>query len=169
MASVCNEVNDLIEFKYVNDNPMLEEIKTLFKEYAASIGVDLSFQGFELELQTLPGKYSPPEGALILAIVNGIAAGCVALRRISDNICEMKRLFVRQEYRKLGIGKKLVSMIIEEGKRLGYSCMRLDTLASMKSAVALYQAFGFYDIEPYIYNPLEGARYMELKLKEQKI
>lgn len=165
MASGCNKINVRIEFKPVGDDPELEEIRTLFKAYATFIGVDLAFQGFEAELQTLPGKYCPPEGALILARVNGSAAGCVALRRISGEICEMKRLFVRPEYRKLGIGKKLVDLIVAEGKRLGYGYMRLDTLASMEKAIALYRSSGFYDIEPYIYNPLEGARYMELKLK----
>lgn len=165
MVSFCDKMSEGIAFEYIHDDRMLDEIKALFLEYVESLGVDLSFQGFEQELQTLPGKYGPPHGALILAKVDGKAAGCVALRNISDDICEMKRLFVRQTYRRLGIGKKLVDMIIEEGRRLGYGYIRLDTLASMKRAVELYQSVGFYNIEPYIYNPLEGARYMELKLR----
>ena len=141
---------------------MLEEVEQLFLEYARSLEIDLAFQNFEDELKTLPGKYGPPDGALILASVDGKAAGCVALRKISEDVCEMKRLFVRTDYRDLGIGKKLITMIIETAKTLGYSYIRLDTLSTMDKAQSLYKSFGFYEIEPYIYNPTDGARFLEL-------
>ncbi|HNR03840.1 MAG TPA: GNAT family N-acetyltransferase [Bacillota bacterium] len=145
---------------------MIEEIRKLFLEYARSLEIDLDFQDFETELNTLPGKYQPPDGALILALVEGREAGCIALRKISKDICEMKRLYVRDEYRGLGLGKKLVGMIIDEAMNNNYQYMRLDTLPTMKSAQSLYLSFGFYDIEPYVYNPIQGTRFMELKLKK---
>ncbi|HNU79762.1 MAG TPA: GNAT family N-acetyltransferase [Bacillota bacterium] len=145
---------------------MIEEIRKLFLEYARSLEIDLDFQDFETELNTLPGKYQPPDGALILALVEGREAGCIALRKISKDICEMKRLYVRDEYRGLGLGKKLVGMIIDEAVNKNYQYMRLDTLPTMKSAQSLYLSFGFYDIEPYVYNPIQGTRFMELKLKK---
>lgn len=155
---------DKSEFIHVLDGDKIEEIRKLFLEYARSLEIDLDFHDFETELKTLPGKYQPPDGALILALVNGKAAGCVALRKISDDICEMKRLYVGDEYRGLGLGRKLVSIIIDEALNKNYKYMRLDTLPTMKSAQYLYQSFGFYDIEPYVYNPIQGARFMELKL-----
>lgn len=114
-----NEPEAIIEYKYIVDKIMLEEVKTLFKEYAQSLGIDLSFQAFDNELQTLPGKYCMPEGTLILASVNGAAAGCIALRKLSPDVCEMKRLYVRPDYRKSGIGGKLIGLIIEEAKSWG--------------------------------------------------
>lgn len=133
-------------------------------EYAQSLEIDLVFQDFETEFKTLPGKYGPPDGALILALVDGKGAGCIALRKISDSICEMKRLYVHDEYRGLGIGKKLIMMIIEEARKLNYRFMRLDTLPTMEKAQKMYKSFGFYDIEPYVYNPIEGTRFLELGL-----
>jgi len=154
------------EFFLVTEGEMIEEIRKLFLEYARSLEIDLDFQDFETELNTLPGKYQPPDGALILALVEGREAGCIALRKISKDICEMKRLYVRDEYRGLGLGKKLVGMIIDEAVNKNYQYMRLDTLPTMKSAQSLYLSFGFYDIEPYVYNPIQGTRFMELKLKK---
>ena len=154
------------EFLHVTEGEMIEEIRKLFLEYARSLEIDLDFQDFETELNTLPGKYQPPDGALILALVEGKEAGCIALRKISKDICEMKRLYVRDEYRGLGLGKKLVGMIIDEAVNKNYQYMRLDTLPTMKSAQSLYLSFGFYDIEPYVYNPIQGTRFMELKLKK---
>ncbi|HYE12630.1 MAG TPA: GNAT family N-acetyltransferase [Patescibacteria group bacterium] len=145
---------------------MIEEVRQLFVEYAQSLDIDLCFQGFETELKTLPGKYGPPAGALILASVDSQAAGCIALRSVSEDICEMKRLYVRNTYRGLGIGKALINMLIDEAKKLNYRYIRLDTLATMKDAQNLYLSLGFYDIEPYVYNPFEGTRFMELKLSE---
>ncbi|MEA4849707.1 MAG: GNAT family N-acetyltransferase [Clostridiaceae bacterium] len=152
------------EFLHVKDGDRLEEVRQLFIEYSRSLNVDLCFQDFETELKTLPGKYEAPDGALILALVDGNTAGCIALRRISDDICEMKRLYVRDEYRRLGLGKKLVGIIIDEAAKRNYAYMRLDTLPTMKSAQSLYISLGFYDIEPYVYNPIEGTRFMELKI-----
>lgn len=157
-----NEHN--LEFRYATEKDTVEEAKRLFEEYAQSLGIDLAFQNFEEELKTLPGKYAPPGGALILALMDEKTAGCVALRKITDDIGEMKRLYVRSAYRGLGIGKKLIKMIIEEAQRLNYSYLRLDTLSTLKRAQELYVSVGFYDIEPYVYNPIEGARYLEFKL-----
>lgn len=155
-----------IAFKHATSRDGIKEVKKLFLEYAQSLETDLAFQDFETELKNLPGKYSPPDGILILALANGKAAGCVALRRLTENICEMKRLYVRDPYRGLGIGRSLVRMIIEEATKLHYQYMRLDTLPTMKKAQDLYLSFGFYDIEPYVYNPVKGTRFMELNLKK---
>lgn len=156
---------EICEFEHVIGGDMLGEVRQLFIEYAQSLDIDLAFQNFETELKTLPGKYEPPEGALILASVNGKGAGCIALRKISDDICEMKRLYVRDAYRGLGIGKRLIDMIIDEARKLNYAYMRLDTLETMKKAQSLYLSLGFYDIEPYVFNPIAGTRFMELKIK----
>jgi putative acetyltransferase len=142
----------------------LPAVRQLFREYAGSLGIDLSFQGFEEELAALPGKYAPPQGALIVVRHGGDPCACVALRKIDDECCEMKRLYVQPSKRGLGIGRELVERILEEARRRGYRRMRLDTLTSMKSAVKLYRAFGFRDIPPYIYNPMPDALYMEREL-----
>jgi DNA-binding MarR family transcriptional regulator/ribosomal protein S18 acetylase RimI-like enzyme len=144
-------------------------VRVLMREYAAFLGADLSFQGFEEELAALPGKYAPPAGALFLASVpraNGNAepAGCVALRPLGGDACEMKRLFVRPEFRGYGIGKALAERIIRAGRELGYRRMRLDTLDRLDEAVALYRAFGFRLIAPYYDNPLPGALFWEKEL-----
>lgn len=157
---------NIIEFKRITGQDMLEGVKRLFSEYAKSLKVDLSFQNFEEEFNGLPGKYGPPDGVLILALVDGKEAGCIALRKISENICEMKRLYVRDYYRGTGIGKKLITLITGEASKMNYQYIRLDTLPTMKNAQALYTSLGFYDIAPYVSNPIEGARFMELKLKE---
>ncbi|NLE25958.1 MAG: GNAT family N-acetyltransferase [Clostridiaceae bacterium] len=164
MESAINHRKHIIEFKSISGQYMIKEVKQLFLEYAQSLDIDLCFQNFESELETLPGKYGPPAGALILALVDGIPAGCVALRKINEDICEMKRLYVSNEYRGLGIGKQLISKIIEKAGGLNYSFIRLDTLSTMKKAQELYKSYGFYDIEPYIYNPFKDARFLELKL-----
>ena len=156
----------IIEFKYIVGEEMLEEVRTLFLQYVQSLKIDLTFQNFQTEFKELPGKYVWPHGSLILAFVNGKAAGCVALRKLSQDICEMKRLYVNDEYRGLGLGIKLINMIIEEALKLNYNYMRLDTLETMKKAQSLYLSLGFYDIEPYVYNPIKGTRFMELKLRD---
>lgn len=166
MESIINIKDHNIEFKHIIGQDMIEEVKQVFLEYAQSLEVDLTFQNFEEEFKGLPGKYTPPDGILILVLVDGKGAGCIALRKILEDICEMKRLYVRNDYRGLGIGKKLVNMIIEEARKLNYSYIRLDTLPTMKRAQELYTSFGFYDIESYVYNPIKGTRYMELKLKD---
>lgn len=162
MNSIAHNIEHDIEFKHITGQNMIEEVKQLFLEYAQSPKIDLTFQNFEEEIKALPGKYGPPKGAL----VDNKEAGCVALRKISENICEMKRLYVRDYCRGLGIGNKLISIIIEEARKLNYSYMRLDTLPTMKKAQELYKSYGFYDIKPYVYNPIEGTRFLELKLKD---
>jgi len=155
------------EVEYVlADEPDVPEMRELFSEYGRSLGIDLSFQDFPRELATLPGKYSAPEGAVILARLGGTACGCVALRMIEEVSCEMKRLYVRPDARGLGIGAELVRRIIEVAKSRGYRVMRLDTLPDMKSAIALYASFGFRRIPAYTYNPIHGAVYMEKDLWE---
>ena len=140
------------------------QARTLFQEYAASIGVDLCFQGFQQELDMLPGDYAPPAGRLLLAFDDDAVAGCVALRPLEPGICEMKRLYVRPAFRGAGVGCLLVQRIIEEGRRAGYQRMRLDTLPSMEAAIDLYRQFGFSDIPPYRANPVESALFLELLL-----
>lgn len=164
MRTVYDKKEPIIELICVSGEDRLREVRKLFIEYAESLDIDLCFQDFEKELETLPGKYGPPGGALILALVGGKEAGCIALRKISDDICEMKRLYVRSEYRGLGIGRKLIAKLISEAKNLDYKYIRLDTLSTMKEAQNLYLSLGFYDIGPYVYNPSEGARFMELKI-----
>jgi putative acetyltransferase len=137
----------------------------LFREYAGSLGFDLCFQNFEQELADLPGQYAPPSGCLLLATVGGEPAGCVALKRLADGVCEMKRLYVRSRHRGTGLGRTLAEQVIREAKRLGYQAIRLDTIPSvMGSAVALYRSLGFRDIPAYCFNPVPGASFLELRL-----
>ncbi len=142
----------------------LQQVRALFKEYADSLAVDLSFQNFADELANLPGDYAPPYGCLLLALHKGQPAGCIALRKISGDTCEMKRLYVRDGCRGHGFGRMLVQMIIAEAQRLEYKWMRLDTLPSMIEAKALYRCFGFREIDPYRYNPIHGTSFMQLDL-----
>ena len=138
----------------------MSEVRTLFLEYAEALGVDLSFQDFDAEVAALPGDYDP----ILVARWNGELAGCVAMHPYGDAICEMKRLFVRSEYRKYGIGRALALRIIDEARSRGFRAMRLDTLPSMQNAMRLYETLGFRDIDPYRYNPIEGSRFLELTL-----
>jgi len=143
----------------------VETARELFKEYEAWLGINLCFQNFEKELANLPGEYVPPDGRLLLAFDNNEVAGCIALRRIGDDVCEMKRLFVRSDFRGKGLGRTLVEMIIAEAKEIGYQKIRLDTLPpKMNQAIALYRSLGFREIEPYYPNPVPGAKFMELDL-----
>ena len=142
----------------------LAAIRQLFEEYAASLDVDLCFQGFEQELAELPGDYALPKGRLLVALDGTTPAGCVALRKISNEVCEMKRLYVRPEFRGKKHGLGLVQAILQEARAIGYRRMRLDTLPSMKQAVALYRSLGFKEIPPYRNNPICGALFFELDL-----
>ncbi|MCI0409438.1 MAG: GNAT family N-acetyltransferase [Acidobacteria bacterium] len=136
----------------------------LFREYEAELGMDLCFQGFERELAGLPGDYAPPSGRLLLAWMNGQPVGCVALRRIEEGVCEMKRLYLKPSMRRGGAGRLITLTLIQEARTLGYRRLRLDTLPVMKAAIALYRSLGFQSIPPYRHNPIEGVLYLELDL-----
>ena len=155
----------MITFEQVYRRKKVKVVRELFQEYGDSLGFDLCFQNFKEELESLPGEYSPPAGSLLLAASGGGATGCVALRRIDNSTCEMKRLYVRPAFRGRGVGGELCRRIIAASLELGYSSMRLDTLASMSAAVELYRSLGFREIKQYRYNPIEGAVFMELRLE----
>ena len=138
----------------------MSDVRALFLEYADALGVDLSFQNFDDELAALPGDYDP----ILLAYWNAELAGCVAIHAYGDAVCEMKRLYIRPEFRRYGVGRALAVRIIEEARARGFRAMRLDTLPSMRNAMQLYESLGFRDIEPYRFNPIHGSRYMELTL-----
>jgi putative acetyltransferase len=139
-------------------------VRELFREYSAWLGVNLCFQDFEAELATLPGKYAPPTGAILLAHVNGALAGCVALRCLAPPVCETKRLWIREPCRGTGLGRRLVSEILARAHAAGYARICLDTLPQMKAAHALYRELGFYEVPAYYKNPLPGAIYLEKDL-----
>lgn len=143
----------------------VDTIRELFLEYAKSLNFDLCFQGFDKELESLPGKYAAPDGRLLLALYDQKIAGCVALWKVSDQVCEMKRLWVRPEFRGKKIGRQLAEFVIEQAKLIGYSKMKLDTIDTMTEAIKLYVSLGFRSTSAYRYNPVEGAEYMELDLK----
>lgn len=139
-------------------------VRRLFEEYAASLNIDLCFQDFERELETLPGGYAPPEGAIIIAFSDDEPVGCVALRRIENTVCEMKRLYVKPDHRGKGVGRALAGAAIGSARKIGYASMKLDTLRSMTEANALYVSLGFRECAAYRHNPCRNPVYMELSL-----
>ncbi|HEY1676581.1 MAG TPA: GNAT family N-acetyltransferase [Candidatus Sulfotelmatobacter sp.] len=155
----------MISLSQAESSVQIAQARELFLEYAQSLGFSLCFQNFDQELAQLPGSYAPPEGRLLLAEYDSQLAGCVALHKLEPNICEMKRLYVRPQFRGKGIGRVLIDRVIAEARRIGYQLMRLDTVEPvMKDAVAMYRKIGFHQIAPYCNNPIEGALYMELPL-----
>ena len=143
----------------------IETVRKIFREYETWLGLDLCFQGFEGELASLPGKYALPDGRLFLAYAEGDLAGCAALRKLEPGVCEMKRLFVRDEFRGLGIGRLLIDALISAAEDIGYDKLLLDTHpAKMGKAVDLYRSYGFTEIPAYYNNPYEGVLFMELSL-----
>ena len=139
----------------------LEALRTLFLEYAEFLDFSLCFQGFDRELATLPGSYAPPQGCWLLATIGQAIAGCVAVRPLTDEVCEMKRLYVRPAYRDLGLGRRLAVAAVDAGRQCGYRAMRLDTLSRMGAAVALYRSMGFVHIPPFGDSPLSDTLYFE--------
>ena len=154
----------MIRITTANATSDIEPVRKLFLEYADSLGVDLSFQDFERELSALPGDYAPPGGRLLLAYEESSLVGCVALRKFEDGVCEMKRLYVRPEFRQTGLGRQLAERVIEEARAIGYRRMLLDTLPTMKAAQKLYRDLGFVMVAPYRFNPVEGTSFMALVL-----
>jgi ribosomal protein S18 acetylase RimI-like enzyme len=158
-----------IELRRPTSGAELASTAEIFREYAASLDVDLCFQNFDAEIATLPGEYAPPSGQLLLAFVDGELAGCGALRRFDDaddaNACEMKRLYVRPAYRRVGLGRVLAQALLDEGRRAGYSAMLLDTLDDMEAARELYVSLGFVEVAPYYFHPIPGAHYLQAELK----
>lgn len=148
----------------------LEATRGIFREYAATLGVDLCFQGFEEELESLPGEYAAPAGSLRLAWVDGALAGCGAIRPLPEvdhpDACEMKRLYVRRPFRRFGLGRLLAQRLIDDATQTGYSTLLLDTLDDMEAARELYASLGFEEVPPYYYNPVPGAHYLKLDLRD---
>lgn len=144
-----------------------ELAKKLMKAYATDIGVDLTFQDFESELEKVSTLYANPEGAFIIAYHNSKPVGCFGIRKIDSEICELKRMYLGRDVRGLGLGEKLLREAIQIATKLNYKKMRLDTLPSMNSAIHLYQKLGFKEIQPYRFNPIAGSKFMELELPRQ--
>ncbi len=163
-----DETPPQVQLLPVETAAQLDTVRELFREYAAQLGVDLCFQNFERELATLPGDYAAPGGVLLLALVDGAAAGCVALRPLADvdypNACEMKRLYVRRAFRRFGLGRLLAQQLMDLATQAGYSTLLLDTLDDMEAARGLYTTLGFEEIPPYYYNPIPGAHYLKAEL-----
>lgn len=151
------------------DSPeLLAATRQIFTEYATQLGIDLCFQNFDAELADLPGEYSEPRGALLLALVDGEIAGCCGLRALDSvdypNAAEMKRLYVRKAFRRFGLGRQLAEAMLDKSRMAGYQSVLLDTLDDMESARALYAELGFVDIPPYYHNPMSGAHYLKVDL-----
>ena len=155
----------VLTFAQAESPAQIAQARDLFLEYEKSLGFSLCFQNFDKELAGLPGDYAPPEGRLMLVECDGQMAGCVALHKLDQAICEMKRLYLRPQFRGRGMGRALAERIIAEARQIGYQRIRLDTVEPvMKYAVAMYRKLGFKEIAPYCENPMAGALYMELEL-----
>jgi putative acetyltransferase len=142
----------------------LDDVRILFGGYEKELGENLCFQNFAAELKNPLTKYAPPKGLLFIARENDNISGCIALQPLEEGVCEMKRLYVSPCFRGIGIGEKLVALLLEEARKLGYTTMRLDTLSRLQSAIKIYRAFGFTDVSAYYKNPLPGVVYMEIAL-----
>jgi putative acetyltransferase len=154
----------VIEILDAHRSGEIAEVRALLLEYQASLDVDLGFQGFAREVAELPGSYAPSSGRLLLARVDGLVCGCIALQAIRSEVCEMKRLYVRPACRGSGLGRLLAARVLEEAREIGYRKICLDTLPSMTRAAAMYEALGFEEIPPYRHNPVPGTRFMALSL-----
>ena len=154
----------VIKLQTVKKPGHLVQARTLFRQYAETRRNDPALVEFPEEIKNLPGEYGPPDGCIMLAHYRGNPAGCVALHKIADGICEMKRLYVSPLYRGNGIGKSLVEAVLSRARELGYSRMRLDSIPGMETAQALYESVGFYDIDAYRNNPNRGTKYYEIEL-----
>ena len=155
----------MLEIIHAKTSKEVQTAKMLFEEYADWLGVDLSFQNFQEELESMPGKYAGSDGSLVTAKYDGDIAGCVAVRKLEEGVCEMKRLFVRDRFRGKGIGKALAERIVADARKIGYKKMRLDTDgARMAEAMGIYRTLGFVEIEAYYHNPYDGVVYLELEL-----
>ena len=162
--SASSAVKGLSIFQ-ADSSTQIAQARELFLEYAQSLGVSLCFQNFDKELASLPGDYAAPEGRLLLAEYENQLAGCISLHKLGPAVCEMKRLYLRPQFRGKGLGRILAQRIIAEARQIGYRQMRLDTVEPvMTDAVAMYRKLGFKEIAPYRSNPIAGAMYMELEL-----
>ena len=159
----------MITIRQVEGEEDVKQARRLFREYEAWLGLDLCFQNFEDELANLPGEYAGPRGALLMATVDGKLAGCCALRPLDSadypNAAEMKRLYVPDAFRGLGLGRQLAEATLDAARQAGYACVLLDTLDDMEAARTLYEDLGFEDIPPYYHNPIPGAHYLKASLK----
>ena len=155
----------MTEYHEAKTAEQFEDAKKLFLEYAASLGCSPCLQNIEKEIGQLPQEYGPPEGRLLLAVDEGKSAGCVAFRKIGESLCEMRRMYLRPEFRGRQIGKGLAGALLEEARKAGYSSMRLYTLPAMKEAISLYHSLGFQNIPPYGEHIIPDALYMELVLE----
>ena len=155
---------EMMNLIFAESPHQIEIVRKLFLAYEASLETDLCFQNFNEELAELPGGYAPPDGRLLYSVQEGRSAGCVAVRKLSGEVCEMKRLYVEPDFRRTGLGRILAEAAIREARGIGYGLIRLDTLPSMSNAQGLYRDLGFYPIAPYNDNPVPGAVFMELVL-----
>ena len=159
--------NHLIKLTEITSASDYDIASKLFKEYASQIVIDLEFQNFNKEVENLEDQYSRPEGVIyIIYNQENYPIGCFGIRKLDSSISELKRMYLKEGYRGLGFGKKMMEKAIEAGKEMGYKKMRLDTLSTMDAAIGLYKSVGFYEIESYCFNPIQTAKYFEINLKE---